>query len=167
MRVKDVAALFGVEQKTVHNWVALGMIPHFRTPGRHVRFTPAEVADFVTKYRRGDRDRGRGSGRGRGLTGETSELGEPLAAKRGGGTSSVVVVVVHAPKARTGRGLEGELQSLRRELPESRMVWLGDARRGIPVELERAASVKDLRRLLDGKQKLHARNGHRRHSDRG
>src|SRR5512147_2674903 len=47
LRVRDLAALCGVEQKTVHNWVARGMIPFFRTPGRHLRFLPEEVTGFV------------------------------------------------------------------------------------------------------------------------
>jgi hypothetical protein len=125
------------------------MIPHFRTPGRHVRFLSAEVADFVAKCRAGARD----------------GMGEPRAARGGGGTPNVVVVVLPGARSLTSRGLGDALQSLRRELPKSRIVWLGKAPSAIPDDIERAASAKDLRILLagkTGKRSLRARDGHRR-----
>lgn len=39
----DVAALFGVDQKTVTRWAAAGKIPFFRTLGGHRRYHRAEV----------------------------------------------------------------------------------------------------------------------------
>jgi excisionase family DNA binding protein len=153
LRVREVAALCGVEQKTVHNWVARGMIAHFRTPGRHVRFLPAEVADFVAKGRVGARD----------------GVGEPRAARGGGGTPNVVVVVLPGARFLTSGGLGGALRSLRHELPKSRFVWLGKAPSAIPDDVEHAASAKDLRILLAGKagkRGLRARDGHRRDPER-
>jgi excisionase family DNA binding protein len=128
LKVRDVAALCGVEQKTVHNWVSRGMLPHFRTPGRHLRFLSQEVAEFVA--------RGRSEG-----------VGEPTAATAGGGTANVVVVVV--PGAEGERRIRGELLSLRRALPGSRIVWLGEApSRALPADVEYAATAAGLRGLL-------------------
>jgi len=44
----DLAAFCGVDIKTIHNWANKGKLPHFRTPGRHLRFHPAAVLDFLT-----------------------------------------------------------------------------------------------------------------------
>lgn len=45
-----VARLCGVDLKTIHNWVDRGRIAHFRTPGRHLRFRPAEVSAFLRTW---------------------------------------------------------------------------------------------------------------------
>jgi excisionase family DNA binding protein len=45
----DVATFCGVDLKTIHNWADRGHIRHFRTPGRHLRFTPEDVAAFIKK----------------------------------------------------------------------------------------------------------------------
>jgi len=39
-----------VDLKTIHNWVNKGEIPHFRTPGRHLRFRRIDVLEFLRKY---------------------------------------------------------------------------------------------------------------------
>ena len=39
----EVAAIFGVDPKTVSRWALRGRIPSVRTPGRHRRFREAEV----------------------------------------------------------------------------------------------------------------------------
>lgn len=39
-----------VDLKTIHNWADKGEIPHFRTPGRHLRFRRLDVLDFLRKY---------------------------------------------------------------------------------------------------------------------
>jgi len=46
----DVAKLCEVDLKTIHNWADKGDIPHFRTPGRHLRFGRADVAVFLRKH---------------------------------------------------------------------------------------------------------------------
>jgi excisionase family DNA binding protein len=43
----DVADFCRVDLKTIHNWVARGVLPASRTPGRHLRFHGADVADFL------------------------------------------------------------------------------------------------------------------------
>ncbi len=47
LTARSVAELCGVELKTVHNWAADGRIPHFRTPGRHLRFQAHDVVRFL------------------------------------------------------------------------------------------------------------------------
>ncbi|MCA9639840.1 MAG: helix-turn-helix domain-containing protein [Polyangiaceae bacterium] len=49
MTTRQVAELLGCGVKTVHNWVADGRIPHFRTPGRHLRFRAEDVAEFMRR----------------------------------------------------------------------------------------------------------------------
>lgn len=44
---RDLAALCKVDLKTIHNWVNRGVLAHFRTPGRHLRFRPRDVAQFL------------------------------------------------------------------------------------------------------------------------
>ena len=46
----DMARFCEVDLKTIHNWVNKGEIPHFRTPGRHLRFRRIDVLEFLRKY---------------------------------------------------------------------------------------------------------------------
>ncbi len=46
----DVARCCRVDIKTIHNWTSRGELPHFRTPGRHLRFRRADVLDFLRHY---------------------------------------------------------------------------------------------------------------------
>jgi excisionase family DNA binding protein len=46
----QMARFCGVDLKTIHNWVNKGKIPHFRTAGRHLRFRPLDVVDFLRAY---------------------------------------------------------------------------------------------------------------------
>src|SRR5262245_66014061 len=50
LTASDLAALCEVDLKTIHNWVDRGRIPHFRTPGRHLRFRAADVAEFLRTW---------------------------------------------------------------------------------------------------------------------
>ena len=50
LTASDVAELCEVDLKTIHNWVERGCIPHFRTPGRHLRFQAADVAKFLREW---------------------------------------------------------------------------------------------------------------------
>jgi excisionase family DNA binding protein len=47
--VRIVAQLCGVDLKTVHQWASSGLIAHFRTPGRHLRFRAEEVLHFLER----------------------------------------------------------------------------------------------------------------------
>jgi excisionase family DNA binding protein len=50
LTASDLATLCEVDLKTIHNWVDRGRIAHFRTPGRHLRFRAADVADFLRAW---------------------------------------------------------------------------------------------------------------------
>lgn len=50
LTASDLATLCEVDLKTIHNWVERGTIPHFRTPGRHLRFRPVDVASFLQTW---------------------------------------------------------------------------------------------------------------------
>ena len=43
----ELAVVCGVDLKTIHNWINRGALACFRTPGRHVRFRPADVVRFL------------------------------------------------------------------------------------------------------------------------
>lgn len=46
----DVAALCEVELKTIHNWTDKNNLPHFTTPGNHLRFKPRELAPWMRQH---------------------------------------------------------------------------------------------------------------------
>jgi excisionase family DNA binding protein len=50
LTASDLATLCEVDLKTIHNWVDRGRIPHFRTPGRHLRFRAADAAEFLRTW---------------------------------------------------------------------------------------------------------------------
>ena len=50
LTASQVARFCQVDLKTIHNWADRGRIPHFRTPGRHLRFRRSHVLDFLRKY---------------------------------------------------------------------------------------------------------------------
>lgn len=50
LTASDLANLCQVDLKTIHNWVDRGRIPHFRTPGRHLRFRSSDVAEFLRTW---------------------------------------------------------------------------------------------------------------------
>lgn len=50
LTASDVAELCEVDLKTIHNWVDRGCIPHFRTPGRHLRFQAIDIASFLREW---------------------------------------------------------------------------------------------------------------------
>jgi excisionase family DNA binding protein len=46
----QVARFCDVDLKTIHNWANRGKIPGTRTEGRHLRFRPLDVVDFLRTY---------------------------------------------------------------------------------------------------------------------
>ena len=50
LTASDLATMCEVDLKTIHNWVDRGRIPHFRTPGRHLRFRAPDVAEFLKTW---------------------------------------------------------------------------------------------------------------------
>jgi excisionase family DNA binding protein len=57
----QVARMCGVDIKTIHNWVAKGRIRGHRTDGRHLRFWPLDVVDFLRAWELGVPDALRGA----------------------------------------------------------------------------------------------------------
>ncbi|HEX8796887.1 MAG TPA: helix-turn-helix domain-containing protein [Polyangiaceae bacterium] len=49
----QVARMCGVDIKTIHNWVGKGRIRGHRTGGRHLRFWPLDVIDFLRAWELG------------------------------------------------------------------------------------------------------------------
>jgi excisionase family DNA binding protein len=49
----QVARMCGVDVKTIHNWVGKGRIRGHRTGGRHLRFWPLDVVDFLRAWELG------------------------------------------------------------------------------------------------------------------
>jgi excisionase family DNA binding protein len=49
----QVARFCGVDLKTIHNWANKGKIPCHRTPGRHLRFRPLDLVEFLREYELG------------------------------------------------------------------------------------------------------------------
>lgn len=47
LKPSEVAALFGVDPKTVARWAKEGKIPSFKTPGGHRRFIEEEVHRLI------------------------------------------------------------------------------------------------------------------------
>jgi len=45
-----LARVCQVDLKTIHLWAQKDTLPHFRTPGRHLRFYAADVIDFLRRY---------------------------------------------------------------------------------------------------------------------
>jgi excisionase family DNA binding protein len=50
LTASQIARFCQVDLKTIHNWADRDQIPHFRTPGRHLRFRRPHVLDFLRKY---------------------------------------------------------------------------------------------------------------------
>lgn len=46
----QIAAFCDVDLKTIHNWANRGKIRGWRTSGRHLRFRPLDVVDFLRAY---------------------------------------------------------------------------------------------------------------------
>ncbi len=46
----QVASIWNVDLKTVHNWVEKGDMEAFRTPGRHLRFRRRSLLSFLRRY---------------------------------------------------------------------------------------------------------------------
>ncbi len=45
----DVARFCDADVKTIHNWANAGKLAHFYTPGRHLRFRPEDVRQFLER----------------------------------------------------------------------------------------------------------------------
>lgn len=52
LQPRQVAALYGVDSKTIRRWAMDGKLPHIITPGGHRRFSENEILDLIAKTRK-------------------------------------------------------------------------------------------------------------------
>lgn len=165
LTASDLAALCEVDLKTIHNWVDRGRIAHFRTPGRHLRFRAADVAEFLRAWGYTvPRELARASSRSivvvggkeamthvtRALEGvQVRHITHPYDALVNAGSDPadvhIVDVTALAPDIDVGRMLE----TLHRTCPQSTFVALADEFPGMPSFVTRvgrgdAAALKTL-----------------------
>jgi excisionase family DNA binding protein len=129
LTARDVAECCGVELKTVHNWVERGLLRHFRTPGRHLRFQRGQVEDFLARHAGvtetasvlliGVRARGA-------IPGSWTFVDDALDGLCRAGLEQPAVVVVDS-KSLEGLDDARYARSLRRCLPNARLVWIGSS----------------------------------------
>lgn len=50
VRPSLLAAAFGVDLKTIHNWADKGQIPEVRTPGGQRRYRAPDAVAFMKRY---------------------------------------------------------------------------------------------------------------------
>jgi excisionase family DNA binding protein len=128
LTARDVADRCGVELKTVHNWVERGLLEHFRTPGRHLRFQTEHVRAFLDKYAK---------------SGPAARVEVLVVGRRPRGVRSAWLIVSDAYEALVRAGLDRPMavvidgagveridgaryvRALRRGLPATRVVWVG------------------------------------------
>src|SRR5690349_11558879 len=171
LTASDLAALCEVDLKTIHNWVDRGRIAHFRTPGRHLRFRAADVAEFLRAWGYTvPRELARASSRSivvvggkeamthvtRSLEGvQVRHVTHPYDALVYAGSDPadvhIVDVAALAPEIDVGRMLE----TLHRACPQSSFIALADEFPGMPSFVSRvgrsdSAGLKALIQPLQG-----------------
>jgi excisionase family DNA binding protein len=164
LTASDLAALCEVDLKTIHNWVDRGRIAHFRTPGRHLRFRAADVAEFLRAWGYSvPRELARASAR-TGLvvgsketvahvTGDGMPLRDvkhPYDALVMAGADAPDVFIVDAKATAADVDVAHLLEALQRACPEARLVVLSDEAAGLPPFVTRVGrtDAQALRTLL-------------------
>lgn len=149
LTASDLATLCEVDLKTIHNWVDRGRIAHFRTPGRHLRFRAADVAEFLRAWGYNvPRELARASARTGLVVGSkdtvshvTRALGDamplrdvkhPYDALVMGGADPPDVFIVDAKFVGADVDLERWLDALVRSCPDARLVVLSDEAAEVP-----------------------------------
>jgi excisionase family DNA binding protein len=167
LTASDLAALCEVDLKTIHNWVDRGRIAHFRTPGRHLRFRAADVADFLRAWGYSvPRELSRASARTVIVVGskETAAhvvraLGEgaplrhaahPYDALVFAGSDPADIYVVDVKEAARDVDADALLEALHRASAEATFVVLSDEAAGVPAFATRIdrSDASALRALL-------------------
>lgn len=150
LTASDLATLCEVDLKTIHNWVDRGRIAHFRTPGRHLRFRAADVAEFLRAWGYSvPRELARASARTGLVVGSkdtvshvTRALGDamplrdvkhPYDALVMAGADPPDVFLVDAKVVGTDVDLDRWLEALNRACPDARLVVLNDETSDVPT----------------------------------
>lgn len=167
LTASDLATLCEVDLKTIHNWVDRGRIAHFRTPGRHLRFRAADVAEFLRAWGYSvPRELARASARAGLVVGSkdtvshvTRTLGDtmplrdvkhPYDALVMAGADPPDVFLVDAKAAGADVEVERWLEALNRACPDARIVVLSDEAMELPAFTTRMGrtDAQGLRTLL-------------------
>jgi excisionase family DNA binding protein len=161
LTARELAGLSGVELKTVHNWVRRGLLSHFRTPGRHLRFHPEDAGEFLARcgYASagtavrgvdGSRTLVIAAGRARTLLRRAlrdlpvSWADEPWSGLIAAGREQPSAVVLEASALRS-TDARAVIRALTRQLAHARVVWVGAARP--PLAALHWISLSDTRAL--------------------
>ena len=161
LTARELAGLSGVELKTVHNWVRRGLLSHFRTPGRHLRFHPEDAVEFLARCgyatagpaaQNIDRSRALVIAAGRARTAlrralrdlPVSWADEPWSGLIAAGREWPSAVVLEASALRS-TDARAVIRALTRQLAHARVVWVGAVRP--PLAALRWISLSDLRAL--------------------
>jgi excisionase family DNA binding protein len=167
LTASDLAALCEVDLKTIHNWVDRGRIAHFRTPGRHLRFRAADVAEFLRAWGYSvPRELARASAKSGLVVGSkdtlahvTRALGDmmplrdvkhPYDALVLAGSDPPDVFIVDAKAVATDVDVGHWMEALERACREARFVVLSDETSGLPGFATRVGrtDAQGLRTLL-------------------
>jgi excisionase family DNA binding protein len=149
LTASDLAALCEVDLKTIHNWVDRGRIAHFRTPGRHLRFRAADVADFLRAWGYTvPRELARASSRTVMVVGSreaaahvSRSVGEALPVRHAAhpydalvlaGAEPADVYVVEPREAAKDIDVEAFLEALHRASPQASLIALADEASALP-----------------------------------
>ncbi len=156
LTASDLATLCEVDLKTIHNWVDRGRIAHFRTPGRHLRFRAADVADFLRAWGYAvPRELARASSRTVLVIGSkdtashvTRALGESLPVRHAAhpydalvfaGADPADIYVVDVKDVARDIDADGLLDALHRASADASFVVLSDDASGVPPFATRVA----------------------------
>jgi excisionase family DNA binding protein len=167
LTASDLAALCEVDLKTIHNWVDRGRIAHFRTPGRHLRFRAADVAEFLRAWGYSvPRELSRSTARTALVLGSkdtvahvTRALGEALPVRHAGhpydalihaGADPADVYLVDVKEVARDAEPEAVLDALHRASPQASVVVLSDEPTPVPAYASRVGrtDVPALKALL-------------------
>lgn len=156
LTASDLASLCEVDLKTIHNWVDRGRIPHFRTPGRHLRFRAADVAEFLRAWGYTvPRELARASSRALMVIGSketfnqvSRTLGEGIALRHAAhpydalifaGSDPADVYVVDVKSVAQDIEVNALLDALHRASPQAACIALSDESIGVPSFVSRIA----------------------------
>lgn len=157
LTASDLAALCEVDLKTIHNWVDRGRIAHFRTPGRHLRFRAADVAEFLRAWGYSvPRELARASARSivvvggkeamthvtRALDGaQVRHITHPYDALVHAGADPADVLIVDVAALASEIDVGRLLETLHRACPQSTLVALADEFPGMPSFVARVGRL--------------------------
>jgi excisionase family DNA binding protein len=156
LTASDLAALCEVDLKTIHNWVDRGRIAHFRTPGRHLRFRAADVAEFLRAWGYTvPRELAKASSRtvlvvgGKDAAAHVSRaVSEALPVRQAAhpydalvlaGSDPADVYVVDLKEVAKDIDVDAMLEALHRASPQGAFVVLSDEQAGVPAFAARVA----------------------------